>query len=141
MHYKCSFLFVLLLSHLSLVAQTLKLDTVHSRMLGGYTLFVVGNTLKPLILGATLIVREKNGHLREYDLLEDMRLEGDFKKNFSMPEMCKANRPDYWMWRAALWETRIDNCGCAYCLRNGFHLEDKVCGFEWIPEYSGNIDF
>jgi hypothetical protein len=110
-------------------------------MLGGYTLFVKGHTDKPLILGATLIVREKNGFYREYDLLEDMRMEGSFKKNFTMPDVSRQLQPTFWFWRAALWEKRVDECGCDYCRRNGFHLENKVSSFEWIPAQPGKIEF
>jgi hypothetical protein len=133
--------FVGLFNFTDTYAQSLHLDTAHSEMLGGYTLFVGGETDRSLILGATLLVREKNGFLREYDVHEDLRIAGSFKKNFTMPDFCRNNNPEYWFWRAALWETRVDNCGCTYCLRNGFHLENKVCSFEWIPATPGKLEF
>jgi hypothetical protein len=59
------------------------------------------------------------------------RVSGKFSENYalSIGEMPGAVDAGV-TWIACLWEKKVDNCGCEYCQRNGYHMEGRIARAE-----------
>jgi hypothetical protein len=82
---------------------------------------VTGHAPKRCWLGVTAVW---NGREKDFPAKP---VSGKFSETYSlsigeMPEAVDSGVT----WIACLWEKKVDNCGCEYCRRNGYHMEGRI---------------
>lgn len=77
-------------------------------------------------IGCTVRVRVLPGvseDIQVWDLEAQWLRAGEFDVVLNLPNMRGAEVVGY---TVALWEERVEGCGCEYCRRNGYHLAGQV---------------
>ncbi len=83
---------------------------------------VTGFAPKKVWLGVTVVV---DGKEQDYQVVE---VKGKFTKDYnlkSLLDMANAANSSI-KWIVCLWEKKVNNCGCQYCKRNGYHMEGRI---------------
>lgn len=69
-------------------------------------------------IGCSVLIKDGS----EYDL-PPQKVRGRGSVSFVIPSRLQGEAESY---AVAMWRKIVDNCGCRYCRKNGYHLEDRL---------------
>ena len=136
----CLIMMVMLLSTTVALPQSVSINKNGSRDMITPGISVDVNTNgQRLYLGCTRII-DADVYLKEKDFTKGVsrKVKGSFNKKFWLDsydiQVIVQNRYRV-TWIVALWKTKVKNCGCAWCNKHGFHLEDRIARDTWSTMY------
>lgn len=91
------------------------------------SIYIEGQVPEELYLAAS--VKFPGGHEfnNPYDIKDVITVKGDFTAQMTLPFGYEKKSVEHGqIWVISLWKRRVEYCGCEYCKKNGFHLEDRV---------------
>ncbi len=112
---------VVALVSLVVVASMCLSQSVEVKNMANAQASVTGNAPKHCWLGVTA---QWGGKEKDFPV---KKVSGKFSEHYTlsvyeMPEAVDAGVT----WIACLWEKKVENCGCEYCKRNGYHMEGRI---------------